>query len=69
MNSFGIDFFPDVVTRYKMKLSMRNTTHAVISLLKLSKICLVDAACAALVLFEALSLDGVCCGEDRSSGR
>lgn len=53
-----------------MKFSMRSTTHDVISLLKLSKICLVEAACAA-VLFadELISLGGVVLwGEDLSSG-
>lgn len=70
INSFGIDFLPDVVTRYSIKFSIRSTTHAVINLLKLSKICFVEAACAALGLFifVKLSLDVICCGDDRSNG-
>lgn len=72
MNSLGISFLPDVVTRYSVKFSMRSTTHDVINLLKLSRICLVAAACAKLLwfIFELLSLAGmlVACGEVRSNG-
>lgn len=72
MNSLGISFLPDVVTRYSVKFSMRSTTHEVINLLKLSRICLVEAACAKLLwlTFELLSLVGMVlvCGDVRSNG-
>lgn len=49
INSLGIAFLPDVVTRYNVKSSMRNTTHDVINLYKLWRICLVAAASAILL--------------------
>lgn len=60
INSFGICFLPAVETRYRVKFSMRRTTQEVINLCKLSSICFVDAACAALdaiPIFELLSPD------------
>lgn len=59
INSLGICFLPAVDTRYNVKFSMRRTTQEVINLCKLSKICFVDAACAALGTipkFKLLSL-------------
>lgn len=69
INSFGICFLPDVLTRYKIKFSTRSTTQEVISLCKLSRICLVDAASAALILllFKLLLSLCICCG-NRSNG-
>lgn len=37
MNSFGICFFPAVVTRYKVKSSIRNITHEDINFERFSK--------------------------------
>lgn len=73
INSFLACFLPAVVTRCSVKFSMRSTTQDVINLDKLSKICFVDAAWAALLLliFELVSLFGsvaACCGDERSSG-
>lgn len=68
MNSFGICFLPDVVTRYNVKFSIRSTTHDVI---KLSIIFFVDCICLAKLLLKLglFSFDGDgCCGGERSNG-
>lgn len=44
-NSLGICFLPDVVTRYNVKSSMRNTTQALINFAKLSSVVLCCCAC------------------------